>query len=154
MSRSHAVTRVLGAVALAWTLSVTGAAGAYEGQGVGGRGGPPSDIAPQYRAVPSEQPPVLTLTLHRPITTEVVVRDDRLILRGHVEDWTRGKVVVQRSACSSCRWRSHDVTRTGSRNRFRSQISAPRRGSTFWRARVAAADGYARSYSATWETYY
>ena len=86
--------------------------------------------------------------------SEVVDRDSGLFLRGDVEDYRRGLVVVQRKKCNDCEWRRHEVVRTGERGRFRSRIGAPRRGSAYWRAKVSASDGYAVSCSATWETYY
>lgn len=159
MTRSRTVSRA-GAMALAAALALAAPAGAAERPA---RPGP--QPAPQYRlAEPPETQPrtrarsgpgiAAAPAPRRDITSEVVARGGRLYLRGDVEAWPRGKVLVQRKACEDCRWRRHERTRTGKHGWFRSRIGAPRHGSTFWRARVGAAGGYSRSFSATWETYY
>jgi hypothetical protein len=99
-------------------------------------------------------PPTLTVSRRRTVHSEVVARDGKLFLRGDVEDYRRGLVIVQRKKCYDRAWQRHEVVRTGERGRFRSRIGAPKRGSAYWRAKVPASDGYARSYSATWQTYY
>ena len=116
-----------------------------------------ADAPPSHRLVQSADPGQLlavAATSRRSIFSEVVWRDGRLSLRGRVEDYSRREVSVQRKACEACHWRRFDVTRTGKRGWFGSRIGAPSSGSTFWRARVAASDGYARSFSATWETFF
>lgn len=150
MRMSHPLSRVLGAAALAATLAIAGAASATEADTRPRTG-------PAYRmAAPAGEPPPLAMVgpARREIHSRVVWRAGRLSLRGDVESWSVRQVRVQRKSCESCSWRRHEIVRTGRRGGFRSAISAPRRGSTFWRAKVRAADGYARSFSATWETYY
>ena len=153
MRMTPSLSRVLGAAALVATLATAGTATADEADP-----GSRPDPRPGYRlAAPSgEEPPPLSLVgpVRRQIRSQVVWRDGRLWLRGDVEAWPRRAVQVQRTACESCTWRRHELVWTGRKGGFRSAISAPRTGSTFWRAKVRAADGYARSYSATWETYY
>jgi hypothetical protein len=151
---ANRMARALGAAALAASLATAGTAVAAPSterpeESRTGR-------APDYRlaVTASGSPPALAGPARRHIHSEVVWRNGRLYLRGDVEDYYRQKVRVQRSGCESCRWRRFDVVRTGRRGWFRSVIRAPRSGSTFWRAKVGASDGYGRSYSATWETYY
>ena len=110
--------------------------------------------APRVAMVGDPPPPALTALQVRTIHSKVVSRDGRLILRGDVEKYSRGRVIIQRKKCYDCSWERHEVVRSGVRGRFHSQIGARKRGSTYWRAKVPASDGYARSYSATWETYY
>ena len=149
MSMTHTLSRALGAAALAATLATTGSAGAAERPSAN-----PTDDAPAYRLAQraDDFPPSIAPT--RSITSEVVRRDGRLYLRGDVESYFGRQVVVQRRRCETCRWRAHETVRTGRKGRFRSVIWAPESGSRFWRAKVAASNGYGRSYSATWETYY
>ena len=148
------LSRVLGAAALAASLATAAPASAAQQHR-------PLDIrtdpTPDYRMVEpvgDEAPPSIAAPSRRSIFSEVVRRDGRLYLRGDVESWSRRDVTVQRRGCDSCTWRRYDVVSTGRRGWFKSAINAPQEGSTFWRAKVRAADGYARSYSATWETYY
>jgi hypothetical protein len=151
---THTLSRVLGAAALAASLATAGTAGAaQQHRPLDTR----TDPTPSYRMVEptsDEAPPSLAGPSRRAIFSEVVWRDSRLYLRGDVESWFRRDVTVQRRGCDACKWRRYDVVSTGRRGWFRSVINAPQDGSTFWRAKVRAADGYARSYSATWETYY
>ena len=149
MSMTRTLARALGAAALAVSLTTAGSTGA-----VGVPAGTGAGDAPSYRAVGPVGEPLPTIAPTRSIRSQVVWRNGRLYLRGHVEDYSGRQVAVQRQRCETCRWRPHDVVRTGRRGWFRSTISAPRRGSTFWRATVEASGGYTRSYSATWETYY
>lgn len=152
MSVTHRLSRVLGVVALAATLATTSTATAGEG-GLGSR----RDADPRFRMVapPDDPPPVgLVGPVRRQVESQVVWRAGRLHLRGDVHAWSFRPVLVQRKSCQACAWRRHEVTWTGRKGAFRSVIGAPRRGSTFWRARVRAADGYAPSFSATWETHY
>ena len=111
--------------------------------------------APRFERL-AESPPPSTLAAprRRTVHSEVLESNGKLFLRGDVERYRRGLVIVQHKKCYDCRWERHEVVRTGERGRFRSQIRAPKRGSAYWRAKVPASDGYARSYSATWETYY
>ena len=112
-------------------------------------------LVPRFAMVADPPPPpAFAGPQRRTIHSEVVERAGRLFLRGDVEDYRRGLVIVQRKKCYDCDWERHEVVRTGDRGRFRSQIGAPKRGSAYWRAKVSASDGYERSYSATWETYY
>ena len=149
MSMTHTLSRALGAAALAVALATSGAAVAAADPAQG-----TTTDAPGYRRTgPADDLPP-TIAPRRWITSEVVWRDGRLYLRGDVEDYFGRQVTVQRQRCDTCRWRQHDVVHTGRKGWFRSVIRAPRRGSTFWRATVAPSDGYTRSYSATWETYY
>ena len=156
MGMPHTWARALGGAALAASLTMTGAAVAAPSPAervLESR----TDSTPSYRlAVPSGEPgpPTLAGPSRRDIFSEVVWRDQKLYLRGDVEDYFRRTVTVQRSACDTCRWRRHDVVNTGRRGWFKAVIRAPKNGSTFWRAKVSASDGYGRSYSATWETYY
>ena len=149
MSMTRTLSRALGATALAVALATSGAAVAADDPAET----TPTD-APSYRrsAPPDALPPTIAPT--RWIKSDVVWRDGRLWLRGDVEDYFGRQVAVQRRRCDSCRWRQHDVVHTGRKGWFRSAIRAPRRGSIWWRATVDASDGYTRSYSATWETYY
>jgi hypothetical protein len=153
MRMTHRLSRVLGAAALAATLATAGATTAVRADP-----GPRDDRGPSYRqaAAPDTPPPPLALLgpAHRRVHSEVVWRSGRLYLRGDVEAWSVRPVQVQRKSCDTCLWRRHAVVWTGRKGGFRSAISAPKRGSTFWRARVRASGGYARSFSATWETYY
>jgi hypothetical protein len=112
--------------------------------------------APSYRMVEEAPtgPPLFLGPARRTIFSDVVVKSGRPVLRGDVSDYRFGEVVVQRKACDTCSWRRHEKVVTGGRGWFRSTISAPRTGSTFWRAKVAPSDGYERSFSAVWETYY
>ena len=154
MSMTHTLSRALGAAALAASLATAGSAGAAEG-GADRPAWHRADDAPRHRmAEPAGDPAPALAASRRSIYSEVAWRNDRLYLRGDVEAYSGREVLVQRKACSSCRWRAHDVVTTGKKGWFRSVIGAPRHGSTFWRARVAASDGYLRSFSATWETYY
>ena len=153
---THTLSRALGAAALAASLATAGtavAAPAPAERPVELR----TDDTPRYRMVATagdDGSPSLAGSSRRHIFSEVVWRDGKLLLRGDVEDYFRRSVKVQRRGCESCTWRRFDTVTTGRRGRFRSAIRAPEDGSTFWRAKVAASDGYARSYSATWETYY
>jgi len=149
MSMTRTLSRALGAAALALALATPGPAGAADD-----RAQVPARDAPSYRQVGpvAAAPPTIAPT--RWIKSSVVRRDGRLWLRGDVEDYTGRQVAVQRQRCGTCRWRLHDVVRTGRKGWFRSAIRAPRRGSTFWRAKVEPSNGYTRSYSAIWETYY
>ena len=153
---THTLSRALGAAALAASLATAGAAVAAAAPAerpVGLRTDTPS-----YRLVPTSDddgpPPSLAGPSRRHIFSEVVWRDGELLLRGDVEDYFRRSVRVQRRGCESCTWRRFDTVNTGRRGWFRAAIRAPKNGSTFWRAKVAASDGYGRSFSATWETYY
>ena len=156
MTRSLA--SALAAAALTASLAIAAPSGAAE---------PPAGTEPQvgdvrpdtppgHRVVLSAGPELLALAAasRRSIFSAVVWRDGRLSLRGRVEDYSGRAVSVQRKACEACSWHRFDVTRTGKRGWFGSRIGAPSTGSTFWRARVAASDGYARSFSATWETFH
>jgi len=150
---THTLSRVLGAAALTVALATTGSAGAAEDRPV-----PTAPSTPTVRlAAPAEGAesgsPALTAAPRR-IVSSVVRRQGRLYLRGDVEAYFGRRVVVQRKGCELCSWRRHDVTRTGKRGWFRSAIRTPKEGSAFWRARVAPSDGYARSFSAVWETYF
>ena len=110
--------------------------------------------APRFAMVGEPPPPTLVGTRRRTVHSEVIGRDGKTFFRGDVEAYRRGLVIVQRKKCYDCTWERHDMVRTGERGRFRSRIEAPKRGSAYWRAKVPASDGYERSYSATWETYY
>ncbi len=151
---AHTLSRVLGAAALAASLATAGTASATQQHRMLDTR---TDPTPDFRMVEptgDEPPPSLAGPSRRPIYSEVVTRDGRLYLRGDVESWFRRDVTVQRRGCDACKWRRHDVVSTGRRGWFRSAINAPQQGSTYWRAKVRAADGYARSFSATWETFY
>jgi hypothetical protein len=153
MTVTHTLSRVLGAAALAASLATAGAADASERQSAEIR----TEPRPTYRMVePADEPapPALVARSPRHIESQVVTRRGKLVLRGDVESYYGRNVVVQRSHCDSCRWRRYDRVKTNYRGWFRSVIKAPRNGSTLWRAKVRAYGGYARSYSATWETYY
>ena len=149
MSMTHHLSRALWAAALAASLATAGPAAAAERPAASR-----TDPAPTFRAVAGAEDPTALASPRRSIYSEVDWRRGRLWLRGDVESYVGGEVLVQRKSCESCTWRPHDVVRTGRKGWFRSVIGAPRKGSTFWRARVAASDGYSRSFSATWETYY
>lgn len=150
MRMTHTLSRVLGAAALALSLAgslATTATAADDGR------------APQPRfrmAAPMADPPPTALVVARTrrIHSNVVWRSGRLYLRGDVQSWSGRPVRIQRKECETCSWHRHETTRTGAKGWFRSRITAPRQGSTFWRAKVRAADGYSRSYSAVWETYF
>jgi len=157
MSMTHVVSRALGAAALAATLVTAGTAGAAPQAPERPVPGWSSPGPPTYRMVdPGTQPtaPPSIAAPRRTITSDVVWRRGKLYLRGDVESYSNRVVAVQKRRCDSCRWRRHELTRTGKWGRFRSAINAPKQGSTFWRAKVAPSDGYARSFSAVWETYY
>ena len=151
---THTLARVLGAAALAASLATAGTAGAAQQQGPLGSRTEPTPTFRMVEPTGDEPPPSLAGPSRRAIFSEVVRRDGRLYLRGDVESWSRRAVTIQRRGCDSCKWRRHDVVSTGRRGWFRDGINAPQQGSTFWRAKVRAADGYARSFSMTWETYY
>ena len=114
----------------------------------------PSPTHPRATIAEAAPLPAITALSQREVLSRVVVRDGGLSLRGHVEDYRHGRVVIQRKACTSCSWKRKDVVLTSTRGRFHSRITAPPQGSDFWRAKVPASDGYARSFSAVWETYY
>ena len=114
------------------------------------------ELEPRYRmSEPAPvPPPTVVPTPHRRVTSEVVWRSGQLYLRGDVEDYSRGLVLVQRKRCEGCDWKRHEVVTSGRYGWFRSRISAPAKGSDWWRVRVRASAGYVTSYSAVWETYY
>jgi len=149
---THTLVSALGAAALTASLAIAAPSVAAE-RPIGDVG---HDAVPSSRAVDTVGPTSLTMLgpPRRSIYSAVVWRAGRLSLRGDVEDYSSREVLVQRKACEACSWRRFDLARTGKRGWFRSRIGAPARGSTWWRARVAASGGYAKSYSATWETYY
>jgi hypothetical protein len=112
-------------------------------------------VGPRFAMVtPETPPPTLVGPQRRTIHSRVVGRGERLVLRGDVEGYSRRRVIVQRKKCHDCGWQRHEVVLTGDHGWFRSRIGAPKQGSTYWRAKVPASNGYVRSYSATWETYY
>ena len=114
----------------------------------------PTVIMHHPRVTPQGPTDLVLALARRTIYSEVVVRDDRLVFRGDVERYFNRRVYIQRKGCVGCDWRRYDVVTTNDRGWFRSEIGAPKRGSAYWRAKVPASDGYARSYSAVWQTHY
>ena len=113
------------------------------------------ELEPRFRmSEPAPSSPPLGLAPARRVDSEVVWRSGRLYLRGDVADYSRGVVMVQRKRCEGCGWKRHEVVTTGRYGWFRSRISAPAKGSDWWRVRVRASGRYVTSYSAVWETYY
>ena len=146
---SHIVSGTLGALALATALAVAAPALAAD-HGRAGPGQPRFALA----APTPPPPPAFAGPSRRTVHSLVISRHGKLYLRGDVERYSFRSVVVQRKRCQTCAWERHEVVTTGRRGWFRSLIGAPRRGSAFWRAKVRASDGYQRSFSATWQTYY
>jgi hypothetical protein len=145
---THTWVSALGAVTLVASLALATPSPAAEPRLA-------DDAMPISRMAAAAPTPLKALgPPRRSVYSKVVWRDGHLSLRGNVEDYPSRVVLVQRKACGGCSWRGFDLARTGKSSWFRSTISAPAIGSTWWRARVAASDGYATSYSATWETYY
>ena len=147
---SHIVPGTLGALALVASLAVAAPAPAADH----GRAGPGQPRFARAAEPPPPPPPTFAGPSRRTVHSQVISRHGKLHLRGDVERYSFRPVVVQRKRCPTCAWERHEVVTTGKRGWFRSLIGAPRRGSAFWRAKVPASDGYVRSFSATWQTYY
>lgn len=90
----------------------------------------------------------------RDLHDTIVRTGGKLIFKGRV-DPGHGPVVIQKKRCRTCAWRRYDVVRTtGDAHYWRVRIYAPRHGHWFWRGYVEAYDGYARSWTGVWRTYY
>jgi hypothetical protein len=92
----------------------------------------------------------------REITSKVLrVRGNNLRFKGNVSPGHVNKSVfiMKRDCIRRCQWHVFNKVKTDRDGRFRSPISAPRRGSDYFRAMVKKHGGYARSYSDIWRTF-
>jgi len=92
----------------------------------------------------------------REITSKVVrVRGNHLRFKGNVSPGHVGKTVfiMKRECIRRCQWHVFNKVKTDRDGRFRSPITAPRRGSDYFRAMVKKHGGYAKSYSDIWRTF-
>lgn len=87
---------------------------------------------------------VMTVKVRRKLSMPTV-RSRARALTGHVRPgYQHHKVIVQKRRCATCRWRTHQVVRTGAHSGWRVHIPVRRMR---YRAVVPASKGYARSVS-------
>lgn len=92
----------------------------------------------------------------RTISSKIVEKRNQLVFKGNVSPGhTHSPVFIQKRDClkKKCDWHKFAKVTTNDNGGFHSRVTAPRRGSDYWRAMVKAHDGYATSYSQVWRTY-
>jgi hypothetical protein len=92
----------------------------------------------------------------REITSKVVrVKGNKLRFKGNVSPGHVFKTVfiMKRDCIRRCQWHVFNKVKTDRDGRFRSPVTAPKRGSDYFRAMVRKHGGYARSYSDIWRTF-
>lgn len=92
----------------------------------------------------------------REISSSVVDKRNKLFLKGNVNPGWAGKpVIIQKKNCKGerCNWFGYTSVKTNEKGGFRARITAPRKGYSYWRAKVKKAGGYGTSYSSVWRTY-
>ena len=93
----------------------------------------------------------------RTISSKIVeTKRNTLVFKGNVSPGHAQKpVFIQKRNCKKpkCNWYLHKKVRTNKKGGFSSQVTAPRKGYDFWRAKVKAHGGYGTSYSDVWRTY-
>ncbi len=92
----------------------------------------------------------------RTVGAEVVQVRRHLVMQGKVSDDYANKLVyIQKKTCKAarCPWKNFAKVRTNANSKYKHGITAPRRGSWYWRAKVKASGGFAESYSSVWRTF-
>ncbi|UMG94469.1 hypothetical protein [Nocardioides sp. TF02-7] len=75
----------------------------------------------------------------RNLRGQIVERDGGARYIGRVTPgWTRKPVTIQRKTCRTCAWRTYATVRTDGKGRYAVAVTAPDKGSWFWRSAVRA----------------
>ena len=94
----------------------------------------------------------------RALNARDLERRGKVYLKGNVDPgWGNKPIVLQRKTCKSCNWKSYDKARTSSTGGWKFHTPVPRKGSWWYRAKVAGTTNFVTSYSATlkvWTEYY
>lgn len=88
--------------------------------------------------------------------SKVVKQRGKLIFKVDVNPGhARKYVTVQKRNCwaKRCKWKNIRKVRTDANGRARTRITAPRRGSWYWRWVVPGSGPYPKVYSKVWRTY-
>ena len=93
----------------------------------------------------------------RTVSSKIVQTErNTLVFKGNVSPGhARKPVFIQKRNCwkKKCAWYLHKKVKTNKKGGFSSPVTAPRKGSDYWRAKVRAHGGYGTSYSRAWRTY-
>lgn len=90
----------------------------------------------------------------RDLQAEDLKKNNRIYLKGNVNPGWGGKTItLQRKTCKSCAWKVYDKQRTGDNGSWRFHTPAPRRGSWYFRAKVAGTTEFVTSYSGRLRTW-
>jgi hypothetical protein len=115
------------------------------------------DYSPELTLAPAMSAEKVSKVM-RALNARDIERRGKVYLKGNVDPgWGNKPIVLQRKTCKSCGWKSYDKTRTSSTGGWKFHTPVPRKGSWWYRAKVAGTTDFVTSYSATlrvWTEYY
>lgn len=84
----------------------------------------------------------------RNLNDKLVQKPRGLFLKGNVNPGYGKKVVVLvRAKCEDCKFKKFGKTKTNKAGKFTFRLSAPRKGSWYWKAYAKKSGGYGKSWS-------
>jgi hypothetical protein len=82
----------------------------------------------------------------RNLNDRLVSRQGRAIIRGNVNPgWAKKFVIIQRATCDGCKFRKFDKVRTNKYGGWKYRLSAPAKGSWYWKGYVKKTERYGKS---------